>query len=124
MESVKFKPSEVYLAPFPFPLASTYGRMESEAAAAIVVRACAVLGDEWRAVSSTEVEEVLAREVEGDPLYACMRNPFWRPDAHELVANGFATWEGETEAPSVKLTAEGLARLEKWTALLHEARGR
>jgi len=109
-----FKPSDVRLVGIP--LTATFGKSEMEAAAAIIVRTCAVLGDEWRAVSVDEVKKVLALEEEGKPLFAFLRNPFWRPDVYQLVNKGFARWEGDPGTSPVGFTEEGIARLARWVS--------
>lgn len=107
-----FKPSEVQLVGIP--LTATFGRSEMEAAAAIIVRTCAVLGDEWRAVSVDEVKKVLQLEQAGDPLYPFLSNPFWNPDVSQLASAGFARWEGQPGSSPVGLTDAGIEKLRRW----------
>lgn len=46
-----------------------------------------------------------------EPLASLVRNPFFRPDVHELVRLSFADWEGAPGESPVTLTASGLGAL-------------
>lgn len=121
MSASSFKPSEVALVGVP--LVATMGRTETEAAAAIIVRTCAVMGDTWRSVSVAEITAVLRAEGANEhaPLHALLLNPFWRPDAQGLVDAGFAQWEGEPRKSPIALTEAGIERLRCWVVRRDDA---
>lgn len=104
------KPSEVALGVVP--LIATFGKAEIEYAAAILVRACHALGDEWRAVTWSEIEAVLKSDrTEGrEPFASLILNPFFRPDVRALVDKGFARWTGGPGGP-IEFTPVGLVAL-------------
>lgn len=107
------KPSDILLLA-PNLLSSTFKRAESEQAAAIIVRTCQVLGDEWKAVTPQEIGKAMKDDLDNktEPFYSLSNNPFFRPDFHELVGKGFATCAFETGAP-IEFTEEGMAALKK-----------
>lgn len=111
---IDFTPSQVYLAAIP--LCATMGRAESEFAAALIVRTCQLLGDEWRSVSPRQIGEMLRDDLEAkrEPMASLSHNPFFRPDVWELVSRGFAQWIGEPGKSPVELTDCGLERLRPW----------
>lgn len=117
--TIDFKPSDVDLSgSFP-PLAATMGRVEREAAATLIVRACQVKGDAWGPVLPREVGEAWRtdREAGREPLASLASNPFWRPDVGECVAHGFARWlgdDGEDRSAPVELTEKGLQAISRW----------
>jgi len=108
-----FRPSDVVLGTPP--LVDTMGRAEAELAAALIVRACQVRGDAWQAVSPDAIVKVIQEDVAAgrEPVTSMNRNPFWRPDAHDLVKRGGAEWVG-AEGVVLRLTPKGLASLKKW----------
>ncbi len=110
MDDIDFKPSEIYLGGPP--LVATMGRSELEHAAAIIVRTCQATGDVWRAVTWAEARLVIEADVaeKRTPFDAIWTNPFVRPDAHGLVAKGFASKDGD----AVALTAQGLEAIRRW----------
>lgn len=115
---VTFKPSDVdLLGSFP-PLCATMGRTERELAAALLVRGCQARGDEWKAVPLRMLGEVIGEDLDAkrEPLHSINRNPFCRPDMHDCVAKGFATWVGEPGTPEygVEFTEKGLEALRRW----------
>ncbi len=113
MSGVDFRPSDVVLAGMP--LVDTMGRAEAEAAATLLVRACQSLGDAWQDIEPRAIGEVIKADLAAgrEPLASLNRNPFFRPDAHELVRRGFAEWVGEA-AGALRFTPAGLERLRRW----------
>lgn len=111
------KPSEVVLTDTP--LADTTGKVESEHAAALIVRACQVFGDQWQPIVPGKLAQVLRDDVAAcrEPFATLAKNPFFRPDLHRLVEGGFARWTREEVLPAtpIELTEEMLRRVsEKW----------
>lgn len=108
------KPSDIYLDPGA-PLVSTMGRAEIEHAATLLVRACQALGDEWQPIMAKQVGEVMKADIEAgvEPIKSLARNPFFRPDFHELVARGFAQGDLANHGP-IALTEKGIATLARW----------
>lgn len=108
--SVEFRPSDVVL--HAVPLVDAMGRLEREAAATIIVRACVRGGDTWRPVFPTEIGEAMRADLAEklEPLTSLDRNPFWRPDFRDLAAAGYATSTFERGAP-LEFTPKGLAAL-------------
>ncbi len=110
-----FLPSQVQLV-VP-PLAGTMGRAEVEFAAALIVRACQVLGDRWQPISwKQSVEAFKADRDAGREFGRLMENPVFRPDAYDLVKRGFAQW-GSTrsgEGDTVELTDKGFECMRRW----------
>ncbi len=113
MSGVDFKPSDVILVGIP--LTGTMGRAEAEAMATLLVRTCQVQGNAWQNVEPRAIGEVIQADLaaEREPLHSLNRNPFFRPDPHELVRRGFAEWAGG-EGKSLRFTPAGLERLRKW----------
>jgi hypothetical protein len=112
---VPFKPSQVELGPVP--LCATMGHAEAEFAAALIVLACRARGDEWQAVTWKQVGEVALADLKAEREPACLwlTNPFFRPDAHDLVKRGYARWIGSDDGISpVELTPEGIEKLRRW----------
>jgi hypothetical protein len=111
-----FKPSNVDLfGSFP-PLVGTMGRVETEVAAALLVRVCQAREDTWQEIDPAAIAEVAA-DVETKWVSSLIRNPFFKPSFHELITRGFAEWVGEATAESagpMRFTAVGLAALKKW----------
>jgi hypothetical protein len=105
--TLPFRPSQVVLAPVP--LVGTMRRAEVEFAAALLVRACQVLGDRWQPLSWQQVAKVL--RADRTSVAKWLANPFFRPDVHDLVARGYAAGNPTAE---VWLTAAGLEALERW----------
>jgi hypothetical protein len=112
-----FKPSQVVLVDIP--LVGTLDRTEVEIAAACIVRACQVFGDEWKPISMKQLFDTLeADERERrEPFCYLIHNPFARPDFTQLVDRGFARMasipDDATEA-QVELLPVALDRIQKW----------
>lgn len=103
------KPSNVVL--FVPPLVGTFGSSEREGAAALMVRACQVRGDEWAPVTWEEIVDVMRGDCSaGVEFGRLILNPFFRPDVHSLIAEGFARWTSDVGG-SVEFTEKGLATL-------------
>ena len=104
-----FKPSDVNLcASFP-PLVATMGRTEAEIAAALLVRVCQVNGDTWQDIDVVLLSTVIKSDLEAkrEPFASLNRNPFCRPDVHDLVKRGFAEWVGDP-GQTLRFTQQGL----------------
>jgi hypothetical protein len=89
------------------PFVAGFGQTEREVAAALLVRTCAVRGDQRQAVSWEEAIEVLKADVAAkiEPLYGWCTSPMIRPDVYQLVEKGFARWVGVRER--IEFTAKG-----------------
>jgi hypothetical protein len=111
---VEFKPSDVRIDAIPF--VNTFRRAEAEAAAAVLVRACVVHGDEWAYRTGPELAAVLKADVEAklEPFAALARNPFFRPSLHALVSGGFAEWVDGLDPEPIRFTAVGLEQLRRF----------
>lgn len=94
---------------------SKFGRAEREFAAALLVRACALAGDEWAAQAMPSIGHALKSGAEsGGPFEHLKTNPFMpHPDFRDLVAKGFARFVGDPDqgAP-VEFTEKGLEAVE------------
>lgn len=113
-----FKPSEIGLAHFP-PLVDTMGRTEAEIAAALLVRACQEHGDVWQDIDPRMVGQVIVADIAAkrEPVHSLNRNPFCKPDFHDLVKRGFAQWVGEAGGP-LRFTQRGLDAIARHGAKL------
>lgn len=111
MGESEFRPSDVLL--LALPLVGTMGRAEREYAAALVVRACQVLGDSWQPISPKQLGEVIAGDLAAkrEPLTGLNRNPFLFPDFPDLIALGFVE---RTPEGQVAFTVKGLEALRRW----------
>lgn len=86
------KPSDVLLrAPL---LHGTFGKAEAEWAAGLIVRACQLQGDEWKAVTATDIGDAIRADIaaKAEPFASLVRNPVFRPDVWQLIDLGFARW--------------------------------
>jgi hypothetical protein len=90
-----FKPSDVVLL-VP-PLTDTMRKAEVEQAAALIVYVCTVKGDAWQPMTWNDLQAAIKVALDAtEPtareqwLRAIIRNPFVRPDVHELCNRGFA----------------------------------
>ena len=111
---VDFKPSDVNLCDSFPPLVGTMGRTEAELVAALLVRACQVHGDTWQDVAPSALGEVIRQDLEAsrEPFHSMNRDPFCRPDAHDLVRLGCAEWVGDPGG-TLRFTQKGLDGLRK-----------
>ncbi len=112
---VAFKPSDVSLThSFP-PLVGTLGKTESENAALIIQRTLVMLGDEWKPVRPKEMGAAIEADLKAkaEPVTALSRNPFFRPDFHGLVRDGFARWlaDPSTKNCPIEFTETGIRAL-------------
>lgn len=113
---MKFKPSEVLLTT-PCPLTACFGRTECEQAGFMIVRALAVKGDTWRAISNADVFAVFKADVgeKRNPARALAGNPFFRPDVFGLVKRGYLVTTGENgPAMTVEFTDKAIDSIAKW----------
>lgn len=121
MVPVEFKPSDVHLDPVP--LTATMGRTEREQAAAVIVRACQVLGDRWQPITWKQVREALMRDFDDPrrPVGAVWVSfPGFRPDVRDLCAKGFATLDGD----AATFTEAGFAKLRSYVVARPSERGK
>lgn len=112
--SAPFRPSQVQLI-VP-PLCGTMEKAEREFAAALFVRACQVLGDEWKPVALQDLGAVIKADLEAkrEPLASLSRNPFFRPDFWKLAEGTFGRWTGEPGQSAIELTEHGIESLRRW----------
>jgi hypothetical protein len=112
--AVDFKPTDVNLCDSFPPLVGTMGRTEAELAAALLVRACQVLGDAWQDVEVRALGAVIRDDLAAkrEPFHSMNRNPFCRPDAYDLVQRGCAEWVGEP-GQVLRFTPKGFDGLRK-----------
>jgi len=111
-----FRPSEVTLG-VP-PLVGTMDRAEREFAAALIVRACQVLGDVWQPIEFRELGRVIEADIaEGrEPIASLNRNPFFRPNFDLLADGKYGRWVGfpRSRSSAIELTEVGLEALRRW----------
>ncbi len=117
-EEVGFKPSEVHMWRSPvIPLVDTFGRAETEFAAALMVIACVENGDAWRQLTPQQVGLAMRKASEpGGPLHHLRTNPFApRPDMRALVDGGYAAFFGDPDIAGtpIAFTAKGIDVLRK-----------
>lgn len=113
MDRVDFKPSDVVITT-PTPLVGTMGQAEAEFAAALIVCVLRDSGDVWGPVAWKHVGAIVRRDVaeNREPLWSLCTNPFLRPDAFRLAADGFATISDDHE--TVEFTTKGVEALRRW----------
>jgi hypothetical protein len=116
----QFKPSDIDLN-FHFPpLMNVFNKSEIEAAATFLI-ACCQKGNEWKAVSKKEVQDLVeelkeGKEDDSNTLKALCRNPFWCPSFNGLVDAGFATWEkADPENSKLWFTEKGFEKLKEYS---------
>lgn len=111
----EFKPSQLVVCD-PVPFVDTFGRVERECAAAIMVMAMRERDDTWEVIYPRDCAEPLKKFVE-EKGYAWISNPFYRPDFPELISEGFVEEVGdpvEGKGQGLRFTSEGLAAMKKW----------
>lgn len=112
---IDFRPEDVFINTVP-PLVGTMGKSGAESAAALLIRACQVNGNEWKGVDLASLKAIIDADVDNkvEPLRSMCMNPFIRPDFKELVTRGFATWEGTPGESALALTDAGLEKLRRY----------
>jgi hypothetical protein len=116
-----YKPSDVSLThSFP-PLVGTLQRTESEGAALLMLRALVLVkGDAWVPIAPKDLGRAVEIDLaeQAQPLLSLSRNPFFRPDFHGLVKDGFAVWLGDPEVPNceIEFTPAGISALSSHVA--------
>lgn len=92
------------------------GRVEREAAATLMVRACQLRGDAFAPLRPQDIGEAIRHDLnaELEPLKSLNTNPFWRPDFRDLVVHGFARWTTDEEHAPVEFTPKGFEALRKY----------
>lgn len=103
-----FRPSSVRSpSPIGFGL-GLFGKAEAEHWAWLMIFALARTGDRWRPISTKEVADVARAEVQSNGrLRDALRNPFFRPNARELIDRGWA----EERDGKIAFTMGALVRL-------------
>jgi hypothetical protein len=100
------------------PLTGTsMNRLEREWAAAIMVRICQILGDQWAYVSPQDLAKSFDDTADINPIARTARNPLIPlPDFVDLVNQGFAEFyrPGFHESPPIGFTQQGLRALRRW----------
>lgn len=94
-----FVPSKVDLKDSAIPLVATFGKAESEHAAALMVGALVALGDEWRPLTPGEIGKFIEQAVgnKQEPFYGLRNNPFFKPNFFRLAADGYAVFTGKDD---------------------------
>jgi hypothetical protein len=97
------------------------GRTEAEVAAALIVRVCQANGDVWQDVVPAMIGAVAAADISAgnEPISSMSKNPFCKPDFHDLVARGCAEWVGQSAGDpgkSLRITPRGFDGLRKFVA--------
>lgn len=109
-----FKPSEVELT-MP-PLTACFGKTEAECAAAMLVWYMSKTSDTWCSVVSqqmgTLMKEALSQDPIPEPVRSWNRNPFFQPDFHRLIRDGYVI-KSDTDQ-SLGFTPSGRERLRSW----------
>ncbi len=106
-----FIPSQIQIDDIPF--VGTFDRLEAEMTAAVIVKALAIRGDQWRAITCRDLAEVFGELTAKDGMWRRLfNNPFVYVDMHDLVKRGFAEWREQETA--IEFTDAGLLRLAKW----------
>jgi len=108
------KPSQIVLR-VP-PLTGTMKKTEREVAAALIVRACQVNGDEWKPVDPLELGLVITADINAgtEPLASLNRNPFCRPNFDLLADGTYARWTGEPRKSAIEFTPAGIEAMKRW----------
>jgi len=104
------------------PLGDAMRRTDVECAAGMLVATLALGPNEWQPVTWEQLQAaIVAHQVPERPaagpgacLWHLLRNPFLRPDLHQLIALGYAT-RGPDMA--ISFTDAGLAALAKYVEL-------
>ena len=113
------KPSDVSLLTSYPPLVATMGKSELEIAAALLLRACQLDGNEFSAKTPRQIGEAIKHDSEAEPpiepVYSLGRIPiaFCCPDFRGLVAAGFARWTTAEEHAPIEFTQAGLDAMSK-----------
>lgn len=109
-----FLPSQVMLTSSP--LVATMDHAEREFAAALIVRACQVLGDTWQPVELRDLGQVMKADVEQghEPMASFKDNLFFNPN-FDLLADGvYGRWLDVPRESAIELTERGIEALRRW----------
>jgi hypothetical protein len=110
-------PCDIHIKGGP-PLVGTFGKIEKEFAAGLLVLVCQLDGDEWRPVYPNEVGTVCKLHIEDVKEYAWIEFAlgFAPPNFDGLIEQGDAEFVGDEEdirKRPVQFTAQGLDKLAK-----------
>lgn len=116
-----FKPSEVRMWRSWLPLFNTFGRIEMEWAAALMVIACVYFGDRWQPITMKQLGEAMKDAGDRKEGYLHhLRGPdtaIPRPDHRGLVDKGFAVFDGDPDNNAlISFTDKGFEMLRKTVA--------
>jgi hypothetical protein len=119
MSDPAFLPSQVLLDILPLPLVDTFGRVERELAAAMIVRTCQVKGDYWQEIWPKDVGLTLKADLENkiEPWHRLNQYPlFITPDMWDLVEKDYAKFHRQNyyEHPPITFTEKGLRCLRRY----------
>ena len=101
------KPSDIHIGGM-MPLTGTFGRVEAEAAAALIVGTLAATDDQWRPIDFSEMGTAKF------PHLPWMHNPFVRPEIDELVERGYATLSDDRKTAELTDKALDVLRASRW----------
>lgn len=111
------KPSDISLRTSYPPLVDTMGKSELEIAAAFLMRACQLNGDDFSPKTPRQIGLAIQHDAEADPpiepLASLRRNPWASPDFRGLVVAGFARWTTDDEHAPIEFTQAGLDAMSK-----------
>lgn len=95
------------------PLVGKFGKSEAEHAAALIILVCKA-ENAWRPVFPREIGVMMRDTPLHMELGRLFSNPFFRPDVHRLVADGWARWVGDSgdgDGRAVELTPAAIEKL-------------
>ena len=111
---ITIRPSDIVLRG-PVPLTGTFEHVEAEQMAGMLVGTMQASGDEWTEVPPKAIGEWMKTLQDEDRIPHWMRNPFFNPDADDLIDRGFAEWVGpasEERSRPIRFTRKGLEALQ------------
>jgi hypothetical protein len=109
MSTESMSPAELVIANVACPFVGTFGHVEAEVAAGYMVMAMQDQ-ESFAPVRTPQMAEAMTKRKDDD-AFRWMHNPFCRPDLDDLVARGFAEWEGEPYKTAIGFTPKGLETL-------------
>jgi hypothetical protein len=114
LEKIDYLPSQVVL--HRVPLVGTMGKAEIELAAAFLVRACVVLGDQWQAVRVSELARIAKEDFAAcnEPMLSWGKQPFVKPSPQLMVDRAFAEWTVDGTEDALLFTVQGREAMRRW----------